>query len=106
MIYDLLQLNYDLMIHAVPVITSGANRKAMLSGAGGRTPGGGGGGGGGGGNGVGQGASTPTKNTAIDYTRYVKRFSSAMECGSPYCKDLNYRLFPIHLISLKFIQLT
>ncbi|GLG97314.1 Transcription factor castor [Gryllus bimaculatus] len=27
----------------------------------------------------------------IDYSRYVKRFSSALECGSTYCKDLNYR---------------
>lgn len=27
----------------------------------------------------------------IDYSRYVKRFSSALECGSNYCKDLNYR---------------
>lgn len=27
----------------------------------------------------------------IDYSRYVKRFSSATECGSTYCKDLNYR---------------
>ncbi|XP_035208534.1 zinc finger protein castor homolog 1-like isoform X2 [Stegodyphus dumicola] len=27
----------------------------------------------------------------VDYTRYVKRFSSATECGSSYCKDLNYR---------------
>ncbi|KAG8201127.1 hypothetical protein JTE90_028795 [Oedothorax gibbosus] len=27
----------------------------------------------------------------VDYSRYVKRFSSATECGSSYCKDLNYR---------------
>lgn len=27
----------------------------------------------------------------IDYSRYVKRFSSALECGRPFCKDLNYR---------------
>nr|CAD7438050.1 unnamed protein product [Timema bartmani] len=27
----------------------------------------------------------------IDYSRYVKRFCSALECGSTYCKDLNYR---------------
>ncbi|XP_071043666.1 zinc finger protein castor homolog 1 isoform X3 [Parasteatoda tepidariorum] len=27
----------------------------------------------------------------VDYTRYVKRFSSATECGNSYCKDLNYR---------------
>ncbi|XP_069703969.1 zinc finger protein castor homolog 1-like isoform X2 [Periplaneta americana] len=27
----------------------------------------------------------------IDYSRYVKRFGSALECGSTYCKDLNYR---------------
>ncbi|XP_065221006.1 zinc finger protein castor homolog 1-like isoform X2 [Planococcus citri] len=26
-----------------------------------------------------------------DYSRYVKRFSTAMECGNNYCKDLNYR---------------
>ena len=27
----------------------------------------------------------------IDYSRYVKRFSSALECGRAFCKDLNYR---------------
>uniref|UniRef100_A0A1B6C8U6 C2H2-type domain-containing protein n=2 Tax=Clastoptera arizonana TaxID=38151 RepID=A0A1B6C8U6_9HEMI len=27
----------------------------------------------------------------IDYSRYVRRFGSAVECGSSYCKDLNYR---------------
>ncbi|XP_039277095.1 zinc finger protein castor homolog 1 isoform X2 [Nilaparvata lugens] len=27
----------------------------------------------------------------IDYSRYVKRFGSALECGSSYCKELNYR---------------
>jgi hypothetical protein len=27
----------------------------------------------------------------MDYSRYVKRFGSALECGSTYCKDLNYR---------------
>lgn len=27
----------------------------------------------------------------LDYSRYVKRFSSSLECGSTYCKDLNYR---------------
>ncbi len=26
-----------------------------------------------------------------DYTRYFKRFSSAADCGSLYCKDMNYR---------------
>ncbi|XP_023243469.1 zinc finger protein castor homolog 1-like [Centruroides sculpturatus] len=31
------------------------------------------------------------KPVPIDYSRYVKRFSSALECGSNYCKDLNYR---------------
>lgn len=32
------------------------------------------------------------KNTVpIDYSKYVKRFSSSSECGSTYCKDLNYR---------------
>nr|CAD7587214.1 unnamed protein product [Timema genevievae] len=29
----------------------------------------------------------------IDYSRYVKRFCSALECGSTYCKDLNYRIY-------------
>ncbi|XP_065170803.1 zinc finger protein castor homolog 1-like isoform X2 [Atheta coriaria] len=29
--------------------------------------------------------------TQIDYSKYVKKFSSSMECGSPYCKELNYR---------------
>ncbi|KAL3270460.1 hypothetical protein HHI36_021007 [Cryptolaemus montrouzieri] len=27
----------------------------------------------------------------LDYSKYVKKFSSAHECGSSYCKDLNYR---------------
>ncbi|KAL1484782.1 hypothetical protein MTO96_011030 [Rhipicephalus appendiculatus] len=27
----------------------------------------------------------------IDYSRYVRRYSSATQCGSNYCKDLNYR---------------
>lgn len=27
----------------------------------------------------------------LDYSKYVKKFSSSMECGSSYCKDLNYR---------------
>ncbi|CAB0019361.1 unnamed protein product [Nesidiocoris tenuis] len=27
----------------------------------------------------------------MDYSRYVRRFSSSLECGNPYCKDLNYR---------------
>lgn len=40
----------------------------------------------------GGGSSGSGKSSApIDYSRYVKRFGSATECGSPYCKDLNYR---------------
>ncbi|KAK6635020.1 hypothetical protein RUM44_000269 [Polyplax serrata] len=39
-------------------------------------------------------SSSPTrdaKNMApIDYSKYVKRFASSSECGSTYCKDLNY----------------
>ncbi|XP_031358714.1 zinc finger protein castor homolog 1-like isoform X2 [Photinus pyralis] len=27
----------------------------------------------------------------IDYSKYVKKFSSSLECGNSYCKDLNYR---------------
>ncbi|XP_068902507.1 zinc finger protein castor homolog 1-like isoform X2 [Tenebrio molitor] len=27
----------------------------------------------------------------LDYSKYVKKFSSSLECGSSYCKDLNYR---------------
>ncbi|CAG2101588.1 unnamed protein product [Medioppia subpectinata] len=27
----------------------------------------------------------------VDYTRYVKRFVNASDCGFPYCKELNYR---------------
>ncbi|XP_057665199.1 zinc finger protein castor homolog 1 isoform X1 [Diorhabda carinulata] len=27
----------------------------------------------------------------MDYSKYVKKFSSSLECGSTYCKDLNYR---------------
>ncbi|XP_049881619.1 zinc finger protein castor homolog 1-like isoform X5 [Pectinophora gossypiella] len=30
-------------------------------------------------------------NTTVDYSRYVKRYSSTLECGSSYCKDLGYR---------------
>ncbi|XP_057380685.2 zinc finger protein castor homolog 1-like isoform X2 [Daphnia carinata] len=42
--------------------------------------------------GNGTGSSGSGKSSApIDYSRYVKRFGSAAECGSPYCKDLNYR---------------
>lgn len=33
--------------------------------------------------------SKPT--TQLDYSKYVKKFSSSLECGSSYCKDLNYR---------------
>ena len=29
--------------------------------------------------------------TQLDYSKYVKKFSSSLECGSSYCKDLNYR---------------
>ncbi|KAL1501481.1 hypothetical protein ABEB36_006795 [Hypothenemus hampei] len=31
------------------------------------------------------------KTSQMDYSKYVKRFSSSIECGSSYCKDLNYR---------------
>ncbi|XP_076365367.1 zinc finger protein castor homolog 1-like isoform X3 [Tachypleus tridentatus] len=31
------------------------------------------------------------KTGSTDYTRYVKRFANATECGSDYCKDVNYR---------------
>ncbi|CAG0889489.1 unnamed protein product [Darwinula stevensoni] len=45
-----------------------------------------------GGTGTGTGTGTgKTKNAPIDYTRYVRRFSNATECGSSYCRDLNYR---------------
>lgn len=34
----------------------------------------------------------PAKPSApVDYSRYVRRYSSALECSSSYCKDLNYR---------------
>lgn len=34
----------------------------------------------------------PAKPAApVDYSRYVRRYSSALECSSSYCKDLNYR---------------
>jgi hypothetical protein len=29
--------------------------------------------------------------TPLDYSRYVRRFTSSLECGSQYCKELNYR---------------
>ncbi|XP_040574918.1 uncharacterized protein [Lepeophtheirus salmonis] len=32
-----------------------------------------------------------SKTSSADYTRYFKRFSSASDCGSSSCKDLNYR---------------
>ncbi|KZS09994.1 Transcription factor castor-like protein [Daphnia magna] len=44
------------------------------------------------GSGGGTGSSGSGKSSApIDYSRYVKRFASASECGSPFCKNLNYR---------------
>ena len=36
-------------------------------------------------------AAAAAAAVSVDYSRYVKRFSSAIECGSSYCKDLNYR---------------
>ena len=32
-----------------------------------------------------------SKTNSQDYTRYFKRFGTPMECGSYYCKDMNYR---------------
>lgn len=29
--------------------------------------------------------------TQLDYSKYVKKFSSSLECGGAQCKDLNYR---------------
>lgn len=29
--------------------------------------------------------------TQLDYSKYVRKFASSLECGSPHCKDLNYR---------------
>ncbi|XP_024217955.2 zinc finger protein castor homolog 1 [Halyomorpha halys] len=29
--------------------------------------------------------------TQMDYSRYVRRFASSLECGNQYCKELNYR---------------
>jgi hypothetical protein len=37
------------------------------------------------------GSSNAKAAVPMDYSRYVKRFGSALECGSTYCKDLNYR---------------
>ncbi|XP_050302924.1 zinc finger protein castor homolog 1-like isoform X2 [Anthonomus grandis grandis] len=31
------------------------------------------------------------KTSTVDYSKYVKKFSSSVDCGSTYCKDLNYR---------------
>nr|CAH7728455.1 unnamed protein product [Callosobruchus chinensis] len=31
------------------------------------------------------------KTSQLDYSKYVKKFSSSLECESSYCKDLNYR---------------
>ncbi|XP_059479542.1 zinc finger protein castor homolog 1-like isoform X2 [Neocloeon triangulifer] len=33
----------------------------------------------------------PKASIPIDYSRYVRKFSSAAECGSNHCRDLNYR---------------
>jgi hypothetical protein len=55
--------------------------------------------GGGGAGSSGSGSGSGGKSSApIDYSRYVKRFGSASECGSPYCKDLNYRFVYIYKI--------
>ena len=32
-----------------------------------------------------------SSKSPTDYTRYFRRFSSSLECGSYYCKDMNYR---------------
>ncbi|XP_030752978.1 zinc finger protein castor homolog 1-like isoform X2 [Sitophilus oryzae] len=32
-----------------------------------------------------------SKTSQMDYSKYVKKFSSNLECGNSYCKDLNYR---------------
>lgn len=37
----------------------------------------------------------------MDYSKYVKKFSSSLECGSSYCKDLNYRWVSINESSLR-----
>ncbi|CAH1155485.1 unnamed protein product [Phaedon cochleariae] len=29
--------------------------------------------------------------TQVDYSKYVKKYSSSLECGNTYCKDLSYR---------------
>ncbi len=48
---------------------------------------------------TGSGSGSTSKSSApIDYSRYVKRFGSAAECGSPYCKDLNYRFVLLLLL--------
>ncbi|XP_060532944.1 uncharacterized protein LOC132705965 isoform X2 [Cylas formicarius] len=31
------------------------------------------------------------KTSQMDYSKYVKKFTSSVDCGSAYCKDLNYR---------------
>lgn len=33
----------------------------------------------------------PKASVPIDYSRYVRKFSSAAECGNNHCRDLNYR---------------
>ena len=38
--------------------------------------------------------ATDRRNTAVDYGRYVRRFTSAQECGFNYCSDLSYRSVP------------
>lgn len=37
------------------------------------------------------GGKTTVPQPVIDYSRYVRRFSSSQECGSPYCKELGCR---------------
>lgn len=89
----------------IGLFSSGVVNRDCVFFAGGLLPGGGAspltprdginGGGGGGAPGKALGSSpaaaAAAAAVAVDYSRYVKRFSSAIECGSSYCKDLNYR---------------
>jgi hypothetical protein len=37
------------------------------------------------------GRESSKSSVPIDYSRYVRKFSNAAECGNNHCRDLNYR---------------
>jgi len=43
----------------------------------------------------------PKASVPIDYSRYVRKFSSAAECGNNHCRDLNYRCVTTKILYLQ-----